>query len=149
MSHNYNQYNQNNQIEGYLNAPSVDVEHKYLAEYQQFAKPQYSSTGSNSLYSNYSNIYPALNKNEHKQYASGCSNANAQNMGWPSYNANVYDQPPHYPSNMYANYYSPGISAYYPSSTTTIPQISRTDYDKQLNNIWKNYMSQCSYATNF
>jgi hypothetical protein len=145
----YNSVQNNRVIEGYFNAPSEVVEDKYLAEYQQFAKPQYASASSNSLYSNYSNIYPALNKSEHKQYSGGCSGSTEQNMGWPSYNVNVYDQPPNYPSNMYANYYSPGISAYYPSSTTTIPQITRTDYDKQLNKIWSNYNSQCNYAPNF
>ncbi len=150
MSYMHNMHNmQNNRVmESYFNAPSEAVEDKYLAEYQQFAKPQFSNS-SNSLYSNYANIYPALNKNEHKQYSGGCSGSNSQNMGWPDYNVNVYDQKPNYPSNMYANYYSPGIAAYYPSSTTTIPSITRTDYDKQLNNIWKNHMSECSYAPNF
>lgn len=152
MNHNqrpYNSVKNNRVIEGYFNAPSDAVENKYLAEYKQFANAQFPSSSSNSLYSNYANIYPALNKNEHKQYSGGCSGATEQNMGWPNFNANVYDQKPNYPSNMFANYYSPGIAAYYPSSTSTIPQLNRTAYDLQLNKIWSNYNSQCSYAPNF
>ena len=40
MSYNNNMFNRNNRIvEGYFNASSPTVEDKYLAEYQQFAKP--------------------------------------------------------------------------------------------------------------